>query len=404
MAGGKGERLFPLTKNRAKPSVHFGGKYRIIDFVINNFINSGFFKIKVLTQYKSTSLVKHLSKAWSLSQSLGMFVDPVPAQMRKGEVWYRGTADAVSQNINEIYDTEPEYIAVFGGDHIYKMDVKQMLDYHISKNAVATVSAIPVRVEEAKEFGIIGINGEGKINGFFEKPDNPPEMPNKMGYSLASMGNYIFSTEFLKKIISDYVDGKGYFDFGKDIFPNIIDEYPVYAYDFYNNVIPGQHERERAYWKDVGSIDSYWQANMEMRDVYPIFDLYNKYWPIRTNAPQLPPAKFVFSGKNGDARRGEAVDSLIGEGTIVSGSRVKNSVISFNCFLHSYSEINDSIIFPDCAIGRHVRLNKVIVDRNVRIPEGISVGYNIDRDKKNFHVSSGGVVVIPQDFDWQQYK
>ena len=402
MAGGKGSRLHPLTINRAKPAVHFGGKYRIIDFVINNFINSGFYKIKVLTQYKSSSLSKHISSAFNFNSNMGMFVDVVPAQMRKGEdVWYRGTADAVGQNINEFYDEDPEYVAVFGGDHIFKMDVKQMLDYHKKMGAKASVAAIPVPIEEASEFGIIQINEEGRIIGFQEKPKNPAPMPGNPKMSLVSMGNYFFDAEFLEKLINEYVDGKEAFDFGHNIFPEIIDEFPVYAYDFSTNEVAGRAEGAKGYWRDVGNVDALYEANMELISVTPPLDLYNNQWPIRTTDPQLPPPKFVF---NDEGRRGVATDSMIGEGVIVSGGSIHHSIICKNCRIHSYSDIQDSVISPDCSIGENVKLKKVIVDRNIAIPAGIEVGYDLEKDKKYFTISDEGVVVIPQDFDWTSYE
>ncbi len=402
MAGGKGSRLHPLTINRAKPAVHFGGKYRIIDFVINNFINSGFYKIKVLTQYKSSSLSKHISSAFNFNSDMGMFVDVVPAQMRKGDdVWYRGTADAVGQNLNEFYDENPEFVAVFGGDHIFKMDVKQMLDFHKASGAKASVAAIPVPIKEASEFGIIEIDEKGKIIGFQEKPENPAPMPGNPDMALVSMGNYFFDADFLEKLIYEYVDGQNAFDFGYDIFPKIIDKFPVYAYDFSTNEVVGAAKDAKGYWRDVGNIDAYYEASMELISVNPHLDLYNPKWPIRTTNAQLPPPKFVF---NEEGKEGVATNSMIGEGVVVLGGVISHSIICKNCRIHSHSFIEDSVISPDCTIGENAKLKRVIVDRNSSIPNGVEIGYDLEKDKKYFTISDDGIVVVPQDFDWTKYK
>ena len=323
MAGGEGSRLYALTKERAKPAVYFGGKYRIIDFVLNNFINSGVFKIKVLTQFKSDSLIKHLTTGWNLNRMLGQFIDPVPAQMRTGKKWYQGTADAVFQNINLIEDENPDYVAVFGADHIYKMDISQMLNFHRQVGAVGTIAAIPRPIEEASGFGIIEVDHSNRMIGFQEKPKNPKPMPGNPGMALASMGNYIFNRKFLvRELYNDATISVSSHDFGKDIIPKIYPEYPIYVYDFSNNNIPGDLPEQSNYWEDVGTLEAYYQANMTLRDVVPDINLYNEFWPIRTAPAQSPPAKFVFDGENKEKRRGEAIDSIVSGGCIISGGKV----------------------------------------------------------------------------------
>lgn len=397
MAGGEGSRLHPLTRERAKPSVYFGGKYRIIDFVLNNFINSGIFKIKVLTQFKSDSLIKHLTGGWNLNRMLGHFIDPVPAQMRTGKKWYQGTADAVFQNINLIEDENPDYIAVFGADHIYTMDISQMLDYHRQVGAVATISAIPKPIKEATQFGVIEIDHSGKMIGFQEKPAAPKPMPEQPDMALVSMGNYIFNKKFLvQELFNDASLNVSSHDFGKDVIPKIFSDYPIYVYNLADNRIQGETLEQGVYWEDVGTIEAYYQANMILRDVVPVINLYNENWPIRTAAGQSPPAKFVFDGEGKEKRKGESLDSIVSGGCIISGGKVIRSVLSRGVRVHSFALVEDSIIFPDVEIGEKAHVRRAIIDRGVRVDPGDKIGFNLEEDRKRFFVSESGIVILSQ--------
>jgi glucose-1-phosphate adenylyltransferase len=396
LAGGAGTRLEPLTRERAKPAVPFGGRYRIIDFVLSNFANSGIYRMKVLTQYKSDSLNKHLSRAWRMTAFLGHYVETVPAQMRTGMDWYKGSADAIYQNLNIITDEEPDYIFAFGADHVYRMDCQQMLDFHMERKAACTVAAIPVPIEEGKEFGIIDVGPDGRMKGFVEKPKNPPPMPGNPKMCLASMGNYLFSTDSLvKEVVRDAADENSVHDFGKSIISELYKREPVYVYDFAGNTIPGQEEKERGYWRDVGNIDTYYQSNMDLVEVDPIFNLYNDRWPMYTQPNNLPPAKFVFADRE-HHRVGHATDSLVSEGCIISGGHVNRSVLSPKVRVNSFSEVQDSILFENVTIGRRCRIRRAIIDKNVEIPPGMTIGYDLEEDRRRFHVTSGGVVVIPK--------
>lgn len=392
MAGGQGSRLQPLTSERAKPAVHFGGKYRIIDFVLNNFLNSGIHKIKLLTQFKSDSLNRHVQTAWALNRTLDQYVDLVPAQMRTGTDWYRGTADAIYQNVNLITDERPDIVAVFGGDHIYKMDFSQMVDYHMAKGALCTVSAFPVPVKEATEFGVIEVDEDGRMIGFEEKPANPKEMPGRPGWALASMGNYLFHSKFLvRELLADAQKNSAH-DFGKDIIPNIYHNYPVYVYDFTQNRIPGE---TNAYWRDVGTLEAFFEANMDLVKVTPEFNLYNQKWPLRTINLNAAPAKFVFSEPPTEtSRRGQALDSIVSDGCIISGGTVEQSVLSPHCVIHSWARVEESILFPNVEIGRHAQVRRAIIEKGVKIPEGARIGFDLARDAERFHVTEGGIVVI----------
>lgn len=398
LAGGRGERLMPLTQDRAKPAVPFGGGYRIIDFVLSNFINSKFFHIKVLTQFMSDSLNKHLARGWNLSSVLGQFVDPVPAQMRTGSRWYEGTADAVFQNLHTIWDTNPEHIAVFGGDHVYKMNVAEMFRFHLKRRATLTVACIPYPIEEvAGRFGVIEIDDRSRIIGFEEKPQNPTPIPGRSDLALVSMGSYFWETHALKNALF-YDQEKGSestHDFGRDVVPDMVARgEAVYAYDYSLNWIPGEGEREKTYWRDVGTLDHFWAANMEVRAVHPPINLYNYQWPIRTYMQPFPPAKFVFAERGG--RFGQAVDSIIASGCIISGATVINSVLFHNVFVHSYAFVENSVIFDDVEIGRRARIRNAIIDKKCIIEEGIEIGFNPEFDKKHFTVTPNGIVVIPK--------
>jgi glucose-1-phosphate adenylyltransferase len=396
MAGGKGERLYPLTRDRAKPAVPFGGRYRIIDFALSNFINSGFFRIKVLTQYRSNSLLIHLSRGFNFGSMTEHYVDAIPAQQGVGDFgWYAGTADAIFQNLGVVHDELPRDVAVFGGDHIYKMDVRQMLLYHREREAACTVAALPYdRGAAAGHFGIIEVDTDWRIIGFEEKPMNPRPIPGMPAKALVSMGNYLFDTRGLDKVLSDdHANPHSSHDFGKNVIPAMIDGHQVYAYNFLDNVVSGEDERGRGYWRDIGTVDAYFEATMDLRSVFPFLNLYNYNWPIRSALLQYPPAKFVFDA---EGRRGLAIDSIIGNGTIVSGARVSDSVIFSNVFVHSYCQIDESILMQGCNIGRSVRLRKVICDKYVTIEDGSVIGEDPATDAQRFHVSPGGVIVIPK--------
>ncbi len=397
LAGGEGKRLYPLTKDRAKPAVPFGGRYRIIDFVLNNFINSGFFKIKVLTQYKSDSLNKHITRGWALSPFLNQYVDLAPAQMRTGSDWYRGTADAIYQNVFHITDEDPDYVCIFGGDHIYKMDVSQMLDYHKGKNADLTISAIPIPIEEAHEFGIIEVDDDWKLINFVEKPkDKPKSIPGNPNMCLASMGNYIFDkTSLLKALEEDEKIENSSHDFGKNVIPMMLEEGKrIYVYNFNDNSFPGMTDTERGYWMDVGSIDAYWQANMDLLDYDPELNLYSKDWPLRTFNYNYPPAKFIW--EEGE-RVGMATNSMVSEGCIVSGAGLSRCILSPKVKVNSFSQISESILMENVEIGRHSKIKKAIIDKNVIVPPNTRIGFNREEDeKRGFHVSPNGVTVVPK--------
>ena len=398
MAGGRGERLYPLTRDRAKAAVPFGGKYRIIDFVLSNFINSGIYSIYVLTQFKAQSLVEHLQEGWQVtSVSRNHFVIPVPAQMRTGADWYRGTADAVYQNIHLIKRANPRLVAVFGADHIYKMNIHQMMEHHLRKESEVTVAALPVRIEEASHFGVMEVDDNWRIVGFEEKPDGPKSIPAEPDQALVSMGNYLFETELLLRAVEeDAPDASSTHDFGRDIIPRLVKEgRKVHAYDFRSNRIPTlQKGEETSYWRDVGTIEAYYEANMDLRAVNPTFNLYNRSWPIRTVSYGDPPAKFVFDE---EGRRGTAINSIVAEGTIISGSTVRGSVIGQNVRIHSYCLIEDTVIMNRVEVGRGCRIRRAIIDKNAYIPPGTEIGYNPEKDREHHYVSDTGIVVVPRE-------
>lgn len=397
LAGGEGKRLYPLTKDRAKPAVPFGGRYRIIDFVLNNFINSGFYKIKVLTQYKSDSLNKHITRGWALSPFLNQYVDLCPAQMRTGNDWYRGTADAIYQNIFHITDEDPRYVCIFGGDHIYKMKVSQMLDFHKEKKADLSISAIPIPIEEASEFGIMEVDDNWRLVNFVEKPQTKPKsIPGHPELCLASMGNYIFDKEvLLDSLNKDANIETSHHDFGKDVIPMMLNEGKnIYVYNFSSNSFPGMAPAEQGYWRDVGSIDAYWQANMDLLAYSPELNLYSKEWPLRTFNYNYPPAKFVW--EEGD-RVGMATNSMVSEGCIISGGGLSHCVLSPKVRINSYSSVTDSILMEQVEVGRYSQIRKAIIDKNVVIPPHTKIGFDREEDlKRGFHVSAGGVTVVPK--------
>ena len=397
LAGGEGRRLDPLTRDRAKPAVPFGGRYRIIDFVLSNVANSGILKMKVLVQYKSESLNAHIQRGWRLTALLDQYVEIVPAQMRVGPKWFEGSADAIYQNLNIITDEEPECTFVFGADHVYRMDVRQMLEFHREKRAELTVAAIPIPVAEAGEFGIIEVDADGRMIGFVEKPKGDPKtIPGDPTRCLASMGNYLFATETLvQEIVRDAGDPVSAHDFGKSIVASMHTRRRVYVYDFASNLVPGQTERERGYWRDVGSLDAYFQANMDLVAVDPVFSLYNDHWPIFTIQYNYPPAKFVFNNEQ-ENRVGRATDSLVSEGCIISGASVHHSILSPKVRVNSYATVEDAILFENVNIGRHSRIRRAIVDKHVEVPAHTTIGYDLEKDRRRFHVTESGIVIIPK--------
>lgn len=388
LAGGRGSRLHQLTNWRAKPAVHFGGKFRIIDFPLSNCVNSGIRRISVLTQYKSHSLDRHIQRGWGfLGGELGEFIELLPAQQRLETSWYSGTADAVLQNLDIIRRHNPEYVLILAGDHVYKMDYGTMLAAHVERGADITVGCIEVPLETASAFGVMDVNEDSRVVRFTEKPAKPEPVPGKTDVALASMGIYVFSTKVLfRELLRDQNLPGSSHDFGKDIIPSMIKDHNVVAFPFRDPVSGGD-----AYWRDVGTIDALWEANLELINVSPELDLYDESWPIWTHQEQVPPAKFVF---NDDNRRGLAVDSMIAGGCIVSGSAVRHSLLFPRVRVHSFSEITDSVLFPSVEVGRNCRIRKALIDRYCKIPDGTVIGYDLEADRKRFHVSPKGVVLV----------
>ncbi len=391
LAGGRGSRLKDLTDLRAKPAVPFGGKFRIIDFPLSNCINSGIRRVGVATQYKSHSLMQHIQRGWGfLRGEFNEFVELWPAQQRIQEQWYKGTADAVFQNLDIIRNIRAEYVLILAGDHIYKMDYGQMLASHVRNKADMTVACINVPIDDARAFGVIGVNEEDRVIDFKEKPEHPDHLPKDPTQAFASMGIYVFSAAFLyEQLIRDADDPKSEHDFGKDIIPQIINKYRVYAHRFTDSCVRG--DKGDYYWRDVGTVDAYWEANMELTKVTPELNLYDSDWPIWTYQEQLPPAKFVF---NNEGRRGTATDSLVSGGCIISGANINQSVLFSNVRVHSFSSIEDSVILPQVDIGRHVKLNRVVIDKGTVIPDGMEIGFDLELDRKRFHVSEKGITLV----------
>ena len=394
LAGGVGSRLMPLTRDRAKPAVPFGGQYRIIDFALSNIVNSGYYKVKILTQYKSQSLSRHITRAWRLARILDQYVEMVPAQQRVGPQWFQGSADAVYQSLNVILDEDPEHVAIFGGDHVYKMDVRQFMQFHIDHDADLTVAAIPVPLKEASDFGVIEIDENNRMIGFQEKPANPRPMPGNPDMALASMGNYVFKTPALvDEVRVDAEREDSAHDFGKSIVTNMFPTQRVFVYDFMTNVIPGQPDTERGYWRDVGTIEAYFQAHMDLISASPTFDLYNRRWPIRTHYDHNPPAKFVHDDVV-NSRVGVAVNSIVSSGCIISGGRIERSVLSPRVRINSYSQVTECVLFEAVNVGRHSKIRRAIIDKGVEIPSGTVIGYDGEEDRRRFHVTDTGCVVI----------
>ncbi len=393
LAGGKGTRLHPLTKERSKPAVPFGGKYRIIDFVLSNLINSGVYSIYILTQFKSQSLLQHLRDAWQFSDVLkDQFIIPVPAQMRKGEQWYQGTSDAIFQNIHLIELSNPEMVMVFGADHIYRMDISQMLQYHRAKGGKGTVAALPIPVGQALEFGTMEIDNDWRIVGFREKVSDPPEIPGRPGWTLASMGNYVFDKDVLvAELRRDAARRDSDHDFGRNMLPEMVEEMPIYAYDFLTNVVPGDLPENRGYWRDVGTLDAYYEANMDLRSIKPALNLYNRDWPLRTAEYPEGPTKFTF---NEDGRRGQALNSVVSEGCILAGGQALDSVLGRRVFIDNHAEVVESIVMDNCYIGAGAKIRRAIIDKNARVPAGVQIGYDPEKDRSQYAMTDSGIVVV----------
>jgi glucose-1-phosphate adenylyltransferase len=391
LAGGRGSRLKQLTDWRAKPAVPFGGKFRIIDFPLSNCVNSGIRRLGVATQYKSHSLIRHIQRGWSfLEGRMKEFIDLLPAQQRVQEQWYQGTADAVYQNLDILKANDPEYVLILAGDHVYKMDYGRMLAYHVSHQADMTVACIEVPIAEATAFGVMGVDEDWRVRSFLEKPPNPPPIPGQPGQALASMGIYVFNAKFLyEQVARDNGDARSSHDFGKDIIPHLVPRYRVFAHRFQDSCV-GMND-DHPYWRDVGTVDAYWEANIDLVHVTPELNLYEQDWPIWTFQEQLPPAKFVFDD---EGRRGMAVDSLVSGGCIISGCSVKGSLVFSNVRLHSFSTIEDSVILPDVVVNRHVKLRRCVVDKRCILPEGFSAGFDAQQDGKRFHVTERGITLI----------
>src|SRR5262245_50910430 len=394
LAGGEGKRLFPLKSDRAKPAVPFGGRYRMIDIVLSNFVNSGIYKLSVITQYKAGSLMQHLARGWQLATQMGHYVAPVPPAMNLGPRFFEGSADAVLQNLDVIENERPAHVCVFGADHIYKMDVRQMLRFHIEHEADATVAVIPVPAAEAGGFGIVECDSAHRVTGFLEKPSIAPTAA---GTRLASMGLYVFrASVLLRAITADAEQRDSTHDFGRDILPALVGTGRLFAYDFFTNDIPGMSEHERGYWRDIGTIDAYWAASADLVAVSPHFSLYNPQWPIYSAYYPSPPAKFVFSDPEQN-RIGIATDSMVSEGCIISGGRVNRSILGPRVRVNSFSRVSGCVLFDDVEVGRYARLRRVIVDKNVVVPPDMKIGYGLDEDRqRGFTVSEGGIVVVPK--------
>ena len=395
LAGGEGKRLAPLTADRAKPAVPFAGNYRLIDFALSNLVNAGYLRIVVLTQYKSHSLDRHVSTTWRLSPLLGNYVTPVPAQMRMGPHWFAGSADAIYQNLNLLYDERPDFVAVFGADHIYRMDPRQMVAQHIEGGAGVTVAGMRVPIEQAGEFGVIETGQDGRlIRAFREKPSDAVGLAGAPDQVFASMGNYVFSSEVLIDAVrADAADDGSRHDLGGDVIPALVAQGRAQVYDFSANEVPGVDAQERGYWRDVGTLDAFYDAHMDLISVDPVFDLYNREWPILSLPEPLPPAKFLFQE---EGRTGRALDSMVCAGVIVSGATARRSVLSPGVHLHSRSEVEGSILMHNVDLGRGAVVRNAIVDKNVRIAAGAQVGVDDDADRERFVVSAGGIVVIPK--------
>ncbi|MEU8254544.1 glucose-1-phosphate adenylyltransferase [Micromonospora inaquosa] len=393
LAGGEGKRLMPLTTDRAKPAVPFGGMYRMVDFVLSNLANAGYLKIVVLTQYKSHSLDRHITKTWRMSTLLGNYVTPVPAQQRRGPWWFAGSADAIYQSFNLINDEQPDYVIVFGADHIYRMDPRQMVEDHIASGAAVTVAGIRQPLSTADQFGVIEVGEDGKrIRAFREKPTDAVGLPDAPDEIYASMGNYVFTTRALCEAVErDAEDKTSKHDMGGSIIPMLVERGEANVYDFRDNEVPGSTDRDRGYWRDVGTLDSFYDAHMDLINVHPVFNMYNFDWPIYTEQPPWPPAKFVHQWGE---RVGRAVGSMVSPGVVISGSLVENSIVSPKVRVHSWAHVEGSVLMEGVEIGRHAVIRRAILDKNVFVPEGVEIGVDLEKDRQRYTVSDNGIVVI----------
>ncbi|MFR9776423.1 glucose-1-phosphate adenylyltransferase [Micromonospora sp. MS34] len=393
LAGGEGKRLMPLTTDRAKPAVPFGGMYRMVDFVLSNLANAGYLKIVVLTQYKSHSLDRHITKTWRMSTLLGNYVTPVPAQQRRGPWWFAGSADAIYQSFNLIYDEQPEHVIVFGADHIYRMDPRQMVEDHIASGAAVTVAGIRQPLSMADQFGVIEVGEDGRrIRAFREKPTDAVGLPDAPDQIYASMGNYVFNAKALVDAVErDAEDKTSKHDMGGSIIPMLVEQGEANVYDFKDNEVPGSTDRDRGYWRDVGTLDSFYDAHMDLINVHPVFNLYNFDWPIYTEQPPWPPAKFVHDWGE---RVGRAVGSMVSPGSVISGSLVENSVVSPKVKVHSWAHVDGAVLMEGVEVGRHAVIRRAILDKNVYVPEGAEIGVDLERDRQRYTVSDNGIVVI----------
>ncbi|MBF5030950.1 MULTISPECIES: glucose-1-phosphate adenylyltransferase [Micromonospora] len=393
LAGGEGKRLMPLTTDRAKPAVPFGGMYRMVDFVLSNLANAGFLKIVVLTQYKSHSLDRHITKTWRMSTLLGNYVTPVPAQQRRGPWWFAGSADAIYQSFNLINDEQPDYVIVFGADHIYRMDPRQMVEDHIASGAGVTVAGIRQPLSTADQFGVIEVGEDGKrIRAFREKPTDAVGLPDAPDEIYASMGNYVFTTRALCEAVErDAADKTSKHDMGGSIIPMLVERGEANVYDFKDNEVPGSTDRDRGYWRDVGTLDSFYDAHMDLINVHPVFNLYNFEWPIYTEQPPYPPAKFVHAWGE---RVGRAVSSMVSPGSVISGSLVENSIVAPKVKVHSWAHVDGAVLMEGVQIGRHAVVRRAILDKNVHVPEGAEIGVDLEKDRQRYTVSDNGIVVI----------
>lgn len=398
LAGGEGTRLSPLTRERSKPAVYFGGRYRLVDFVLSNLVNSRVLRIKILTQYRATSLLRHIARAWTVAPGvLDQYIDPVPAAMNIDRSWFRGTADAIWQNLDLLREDRPHDVLIFGADHVYKMDVGAMLEEHWQRSADLTVATVSVPRSEARAFGCVDVDADGRVLGFVEKPADPPSIPGQPDRTLVSMGNYAFRTPvLLEELRRDAADPDSSHDFGRDILTRAPGRLAVYAHDFAAHLCPGESEHARGYWRDVGSIDAYFEANMDLVSVHPRLDLYNEAWPIRGLPTSSGPCKFVFDAV-GEGRVGCATDSIVGAGSILSGGAIDRTVCFNDVRVHSFAEVAESVLFPRVEVGRGARLRRCIVDKGVRIPDKEVIGEDPERDRARFRVSESGVVVVARE-------